>query len=216
MANAGYFWVQERPDQDDLMLYAGQVAAKIHLPKEAALTLGVAVYAFQDIQGHDVIDWQGRNGAYGNRTVDGRVSGDSTNRAWQSKFMPVVPFAKLDATVAGLPVSVFAQQVTNVDADDEDQGYAAGLSLGKARDPKSWEIGYSFAELEKDAVVGFLTDSDRWGGGTDGRSHRVYGKYQVLKNLQLGATYLTGERKISDSSKKTDYDRLQLDLAVKF
>ena len=216
MANAGYFWVQERPDQDDLMLYAGQVAAKIQLPMEAELTLGATVYAFQDIQGHDVIDWQKKNGTFGNSTVDGSVSGETTNKAWKTKFMPVVPFAKLDLHVVGQPVSLFVQQVTNVDADDEDQGYAAGLSLGKAREPKSWEIGYSIAELEKDAVVGFLTDSDRWGGGTDGRSHRVYGKYQVLKNLQLGATYLTGERKISDSSKKTDYDRLQVDVAVRF
>lgn len=216
MANAGSFWVQERSEGDDLMLHAGQLVAKIHLPKDAALTLGAAVYAFQDIQGHDVVDWQDKNGSYGNSTVDGRVSGNTTNKAWKTQFLPVASFAQLDLAVAGLPVSVFVQQVTNVDADEEDQGFSAGLSLGKAKDPKSWEIGYSYAELEKDAVVGFLTDSDRWGGGTDGQIHRMYGKYQVLKNLQVAATYMTGERKISDPAKTTDYDRLQIDLAVKF
>ncbi len=216
MVNAGSFWVQERSEDDDLMLYAGQLAAKINLPKDASLTLGAAAYAFQDIQGQDVVDWQDKNGSFGNSTIDGSVSGDTTNKAWTAKFLPVVPFAKLDLAVAGLPVSVFAQQVTNVDADEEDQGYSAGLSLGKAKDPKSWEIGYSFSELEKDAVVGFLTDSDRWGGGTDGQSHRIYGKYQVLKNLQVAATYLTGEKKISAPAKTSDYDRLQIDLAVKF
>jgi hypothetical protein len=216
MANAGSFWVQERSDTDDLRLYAGQLAAKINLPKEAAFTLGAAVYAFQDIQGQDVIDWLDKNGSYGNSTIDGSIGGDTTNKAWKTKFTPVVSFAKLDLNVAGLPVSLFAQQVTNVDADEEDQGYAAGLSLGKAKDPKSWELGYSYSELEKDAVVGFLTDSDRWGGGTDGNSHRIYGKYQVLKNLQVGATYLTGEKKISDPAKTSDYDRLMVDLAVRF
>ena len=216
VANVGSLWVQERADQDDLMLYAGQLAAEINLPMEAVFTLGAAVYAFQDAKGYDVVDWQGKNGSYGNSTVDGSVSGDRTNKAWKTKFVPVAAFAKLDLAVAGLPVSVFGQQVTNVEADDEDQGYAFGLSLGKAKDPGSWELGYSFAELEKDATVGFLTDSDRWGGGTDGRSHRVYGKYQLLKHLQLAATYLVGERKISDSAKKTDYDRLQVDVAVRF
>jgi hypothetical protein len=216
MVNAGSFWVQERSADDDLMLYAGQLAAKIHLPKEATLTLGAAVYAFQDIQGQDVIDWEDRNSSFGNSTVDGSVGGDTTNKAWKTEFLPVVPFAKLDLDVAGLPVALFVQQVTNVDADEEDQGFSAGLSLGKAKDPKSWEIGYSYAELEKDAVVGFLTDSDRWGGGTDGNSHRIYGKVQVLKNLQVAATYLTGEKKISDPAKTADYDRLQIDLAVKF
>jgi hypothetical protein len=216
MANAGSFWVQERSEGDDLMLYAGQLAAKINLPKDASLTLGAAVYAFQDIQGHDVVDWQDKNNSYGNSTVDGSVRGDTTNRAWMAEFTPVAAFAQLDAAVASLPVSVFVQQVTNVDADEEDQGFSAGLSLGKAKDLKSWEIGYSYAELEKDAVVGFLTDSDRWGGGTDGHSHRIYGKYQVLKNLQVAATYMAGERKISDPAKTSDYDRLQIDLAVKF
>lgn len=216
MAHAGYFWVQERSADDDLMLYAGQLAAKIHLPKAAALTLGVAVFAFRDIQGQDVVDWQEKNNAYGNSTVDGSINGDKTNRAWAVEFTPVAAFAQLDVAVAGLPVAIFVQQVANIDADEEDQGVAAGLSLGKAKEPKSWEIGYSYAELEKDAVVGFLTDSTRWGGGTDGHSHRIYGKYQVLKNLQVAATYVSGERRISDPAKTTGYDRLQIDFAVKF
>jgi hypothetical protein len=216
VANLGSFWVQERSADDDLMLHAGQLAAKIHLPRDAALTLGVAVFAFQDIQGLDVVDWQDKNNSYGNSTVEGRVGGDTTNKAWMAEFTPVAAFAQLDAAVAGLPISVFAQQVANVDADEEDQGFSAGLSLGKAKDPKSWEIGYSYAELEKDAVVGFLTDSDRWGGGTDGHSHRIYGKFQILKNLQVAATYMTGERMISDPAKASDYNRLQLDLTVKF
>lgn len=216
MANAGSLWVQERSAEDDLMLYAGQLAAKIQLPKEAALTVGATVYGFQDVQGTDVYDWEKKNNAYGNRTVAGTASGGTTNKAWASEFTPVALFAKLDFAVAGLPVTVFGQELSNVDADDEDRGHAAGLSLGKAKAPKSWELGYSYAELEPDATVGFLTDSDRWGGGTDGKGHRIYGKFQAMKNVQAGATYLVGERKTSDAAKTTDYDRLQIDLTVNF
>ena len=126
-------------------------------------------------------------------------------------------FAQLDLWVAGKPLSLFAQQLTNLEADEYEQGHQYGMSLGKAKNPKTWELGYSYAKLEKDATVGFLTDSDRWGGGTDGQGHKVYGKYQVLKNAQLGATwFFANEKKVADEAKTTDYDRLQIDLSVNF
>jgi hypothetical protein len=61
-----------------------------------------------------------------------------------------------------------------------------------------------------------FTDSDRWGGGTDGKGHKFYGKYQIMKNLQGGVTYFLDDKKISDPSKTTDYDRLQVDLVASF
>ena len=216
MANGGYLWVQERSAEDDLMLYAGQVAAKIQFIPEIALTAGAAGYAFQNVEGYDVLDWESKNNAYGNSTMNGTVSGGTTNKAWKMDYTPVVYFAQLDLWVLGKPLALFVQELSNVEADDLDKGHVYGLSLGKAKNPRTWEVGYSYAELEKDATLGMLTDSDRWGGGTDGKGHRVYGKYQIMKNVQAGATYLFGEKKISDASKTTDYDRLQVDLSVNF
>ena len=117
----------------------------------------------------------------------------------------------------GLPVSIYGQTVKNNDAStDFDSGYLYGISFGKAKNPKTFEVGYRFAELEKDAVLGCLTDSDRWGGGTDGKGHKVYGKYQIAKNFQVGLTYFMDEKKISDASKTTDYNRMQADLIYSF
>ena len=215
-ANGGHLWVQERSAEDDLMLHAGQVAAKFQFIPEIALTAGASVYAFQGVEGFDVLDWEGKNNAYGNSTEDGSVSGGATNKAWKMGYTPVACFAQLDLWVAGKPVALFVQELSNTDADALDQGHLYGLSLGKAKNRRTWEIGYSHAELEKDATLGMLTDSDRWGGGTDGKGHRVYGKYQLAKNLQVAATYLVGEKKISDAAKTTDYDRLQIDLSVNF
>lgn len=215
-ANGGYFWMQERSADDDLLLYAGQVAAKFQFVPEIALTAGAAAYAFQNVQGYDVLDWENKNNAYGNSTTAGTVVGGVTNKAWQEKFLPVVYFAQLDLWAFGKPIAVFAQELSNSDADDLDRGHLVGVSLGKAKNLRTWEVGYSYAELEKDATLGMLTDSDRWGGGTDGKGHRVYAKYQLQKNLQLAATYLAGEKCISDAAKKTDYDRLQLDVSVNF
>ena len=56
-------------------------------------------------------------------------------------------------------------------------------------------------------------DSDSWGGGTDGKGHRLSAKYQILKNWQAGVTYFINDKKIDDS---TEYKRLQIDLVAKF
>lgn len=216
-ANGGYFWAEERADTSDLMLYAGQAAAKLQFVPEAAVTFGATCYGFQNMAGFDVVDWEKKNNAYGNSTQDGTVTGTTTNKAWKMEYTPINCFAQLDLWVFGKPLAFYVQQLTNPEADAFDQGQSYGVALGKAKNFKTWELGYSFTKLEKDATAGFLTDSDRWGGGTDGQGHKVYGKYQLLKNAQLGATYFfANEKKISDAAKTTDYDRLQVDLSVNF
>jgi hypothetical protein len=215
-ANGGYLWVQERSDKDDLMLYAGQAAAKFQIMPEIAFTVGASYYAYQEMEGNDVIDWEAKNNAYGNSTVNGSVSGSTTNKAWSMDYTPVVYFAQLELWVAGKPVTVFAQELSNGEADQFDQGHLYGVTLGKAKNPKTWEVGYSYAEVEKDATVGMFTDSDRWGGGTDGKGHKLFGKYQIMKNLQAGVTYFQDDKKISDSASTKDYDRLQVDLVASF
>lgn len=215
--NAGYLWVQERDKTDDAMIYAGQAAVKFQFIPEVALTLGASYYGVQNVQGFDVIDWENKNNSYGNSTVNGTISGTTTNKAWASAFTPVVGFAALDFWVAGLPVTVYAQGLKNIDASTSfDQGQLYGVTLGKAKNPKTFEVGYSYAKLEKDATLGMFTDSDRWGGGTDGQGSKIYGKYQIMKNLQAGATFFVDDKKISDPAKTTDYNRFQFDIAASF
>jgi hypothetical protein len=218
IANGGYMWVQERSDKTDTMLYAGQAAFKFDFSPEVALTLGSSYYGYQDVQGSDVIDWEGKNNAYGNSTVAGTISGSTTNKAWANEYTPVVYFAQLDLFVGekALPFSIFGQELSNTDVDDFDQGHLYGVSIGKAKNPKTAEVGYSYAELEKDAVLGMSTDSDRWGGGTDGKGSKIYAKYQFAKGLQGAVTYFIDKKTISNSAKETDYDRLQVDLIASF
>jgi len=216
LVNGGFLWAQERADKSDLMLYAGQTALRFGLNPKITLTVGASYYGFQNMEGYDVVDWESKNNSYGNSTVKGSVHGGVTNKAWATEFTPVVYFAQVDFGIAGQPLSLYAQELVNVDADKYDAGHLYGMTFGKAKDPRSWEIGYSYVELEKDATVGMFTDSDRWGGGTDGKGHRLSAKYQIFKNLQAGITYFLDEKKISDPGKETDYDRLQIDLAASF
>ncbi len=214
LVTGGYIWIQERTDTDDTILLASQAAAKLQFTPEIAVTLGGSYYGYQYIQGYDVIDWEGKNNSYGNSTVDGTTSGSTANKAWASKFTPVTYFGQLDFWIGmiGVPISFYAQGLTNTGADNYDQGRMYGVSLGKSKNPRTWELGYSWAKLEKDATLGMFTDSDRWGGGTDGRGHKFYGKYQIMKGLQAGVTYFLDERKIADPESTKDYDRLQVDL----
>jgi hypothetical protein len=216
LGNAGYIWVKERSaENDDSMLYAGQGAVKIQFVPEVYLLAGASYYAYDNMEGYDVVDWENRNSAYGNSTMKGSVSGSTTNKAYKYEYTPIEYFAELNIW-AGIPISLFSQVVSNDEVDDLEAGYLYGVLVGKAKNKGTLEVGYAIAELEKDAVVGAFTDSDRWGGGTDGKSHKIHARYQITKNLQFGATYFMGEKTISDDSKTADYDRLQVDLVAAF
>ena len=219
-ANAGYIWVQERATGnspgDDSMLYAGQAGLKMNFIPEVALTVGASYYDFTHSTGNALIDYQTPASAYGNSTKS-TVSGSTTNKYYASDFKPVVYFAQLDVWVAGLPVSVFGQSLNNSDCSTSFKtGDLYGVTLGKAKNPYSWELGYSNEKLEADATPGLLTDADRWGGGTDGKGNKFYAKYQIMKNLQGVVTYYDDKKTISNPAKTVDYDRLQVDLVASF
>ena len=217
-SNLGYMWIQERSaDGDDSMLYVGQGFMKFQPMPEIALTLGGTYYGYQNIKGNDVLDWEAKNNSYGNSTTKGTVSGSTTNKAWSSEFKPIELFAAVDMFAWGFPVSIFGQTVKNNDASTKfDSGFQYGISFGKAKNAKTFEVGYAYQELEKDAVLGALTDSDRWGGGTDGKGSKVYGKYAVSKNMTVGLTYFMNDKTISDAKKTKDYSRMQADLIYSF
>ncbi len=94
---------------------------------------------------------------------------------------------------------------------------AGGASLGKAKNPKTWEVGYNYVKLEKDATLGMFTDDDRFNSnGTDSEGHRFYGKYQITKNLQACATFFLDKKNISDPAKEADVNHLCVDLMASF
>lgn len=216
LANAAYWWLQERSTgDDDTKMLGAQTALQFKPINELSITLGASYYGFSEVEGYNVLDWEAKNNSYGNSTKD-KVSGATTNKIYKYDYAPVELFAEVLAFVNGFPVTLYAQTVSNDEAKKDNTGFLVGVTAGKAKNEDTFEVGYSYAYLEKDAVLGALTDSDRWGGGTDGRGHKVHGKYQFTKNFQAGATYFLDERKISDSSKTTDYNRLQLDLVYAF
>ena len=59
---------------------------------------------------------------------------------------------------------------------DLDTAYSAGILYGKASDPRTWEIGYFYQKVEKDALYGQYIDSDWGAGNTDAKGSVVQGR----------------------------------------
>ncbi|MBO6557287.1 MAG: putative porin [Pseudomonadales bacterium] len=134
---------------------------------------------------------------------------------YTNDYEEVELFVEFKTTLAERPFSLFADVVQNQAADDLDTGWAAGVKLGKASKPRSWEFSYIYQDLEADAVFGLLADSDFGGGGTDARGHILKGAWAVNKKWKIGFTYFDNERNI-DLGREEDYSRFMLDTAFKF
>ncbi|MEW6683785.1 MAG: putative porin [Nitrospirota bacterium] len=212
-----------KPDTDQ-WLFGQQVGATASPVHDVKTTLAVAYYNAVNVQ-------------YPNGTLSQSVVQSGNSRC--DLGPPVTPtgcvanqlindYNVVDITamvgfkVLSLPVSVMADYVTNtadtVDstgADTEDSGYQAGLILGKASAPQTWEVAYFYKQLGTDATLADISDSDFGTGGTDRKGSIVWAAYNPNKALQVKVKYF--KTKIEDDqAAPNDINRLQADLSVKF
>ena len=89
----------------------------------------------------------------------------------------------MDVLIPGKNFSIFADYIKNDDSD-EDTGRAFGFKFGdkKVGDQHTWQLKFVNADLEADAFVDFLPDSDRLGGNTGVKSNEVVFKYAVANS----------------------------------
>jgi hypothetical protein len=121
----------------------------------------------------------------------------------------------------GVPVgeNELLAYIENVNNSEVTQGKTAtiyGLKYGQTNKPETCSIAFDFREVEKDAVVGILSESDVAGGGADIRSWRAVATYQLAENSNAQLTYLNGKRTISSATFSPDYQRVLLDFSFKF
>ena len=103
-------------------------------------------------------------GPQGNTTIAGRAAGCAV---LANDFNMVEALAQAELTSRNQPLQVWAQFIQNNEADDLDTGWLAGFNWGKAGNPQTWEFGYAYGVIEKDAQFGQFVDSDFGGGVTD-------------------------------------------------
>ena len=208
MANAYGFYLIENKAEGDTGLFGIQGAAKHKFEAfsdKAHVMGGVGYFDYVNIEGEEFI-------------LDGDPFGntaDPTGTMFAEDFELLNVFGELGIKVKEVPVTLFADYVTNTAADDEDTGWSVGFKIGKCKKPGSWDFRYLYKEVEQDAVFGTFTDSDFGGGGTDHEGHEFNLAYQLAKNWKLGGTLFLNDKDVKGGADE-DYTRVQLDAKFKF
>ncbi len=223
-----YYWLSEVSGAEstttsDPMLYGGQVGVKLPLGV-SSLTLAAHYY--------DLASGQYRSPFYvapGATLGTGNANGNTTcSIELCGVAAPTLAYdfnvanlsAQFDTTFGALPFQVWADYAQNMDPDELDTAWAAGVLLGKASNARTWELGAFYQALEKDSLFAQLIDSDFGGGVTDTEGWVLKAGYAPVRNWTLNATYFMNDRNVDAANSvgqtEVGYDRLQLDFNVKF
>ena len=234
-ANAFYFWLNEvtsaTTDRADANMVGGQVGIKYPISAKSTITAGVSYQKDGSVQGRAISTFFAGS-TNGNSTVT-VGTGPTASTLLRDEFSIAEAFAEYTHTLStstfgDLPLSVFGEYAQNSDAGEEangkklDKAYTAGISLGKASAPGTWEVAYMYEKLEKNALFGQWVDSDFGGGNTNTKGHVIKAGYAPFKNTTLNLTYFINKLNIdgavlnSANPPDRNYDRLQLDFNFKY
>ena len=198
---AGGYYVEERNGEADTSLWGLQAGATYKLPDKVYVTAGGGFFDYGNTR---------RKATLGSSTDGNKYTGGN----YDSDFDIVQAFCEVGCPVYGLPFKVFGDYLKNTVAkSSEDTGFLFGASIGKCKEPGSWQVGYNYRELDADAVIGALTEVTFGGGGSNVKGHTLGFGYQLAKNLQLAASYFIAERTRTST---THHDVVLVDLKFKF
>jgi hypothetical protein len=211
VGNVGYWWLDEiSGTTDDRVLVTAQAAIKTEIGDGAKLTVGGSVYAYDNMKGlAPLVDATDGFGNSITTTVDPATMASTST--YDNDYTIFEGFAQVKTSLGDQPLKIFGNYAVNDDASSEDTGFLVGVKVGKAKGAGTCEAKAVYRDVEADAVVGALTDSDFGGGGTGSDGVELGGKMGVSDNWTAGATVF-----LNDLGAGTDYTRVQLDLVAKF
>ena len=219
-ANAYGFWLSERSAASDATMLGGQLGMTGSIGS-ARLTGAIGYYDLGSVEGK--VTTTNATPCTANPVFFGGPQGNTTvlNGAGcpvlANDFNVIEGLVQADMTVGKYPLVLFAHYLQNQEAEDLDTAYNAGFALGKAGNPKTWELGYFYQVVEKDSQFGQFTDSDFGGGVTDTEGSVIRFGYAPARNWVLNGTYYLNQRFIdAPGATERDYDRYQIDLNYKF
>jgi hypothetical protein len=217
-------WLSESGSGADANVFSGQFGIRSKFGDQVGFTGAVGYYDVGAVQ-NEITLTSATPVCVANNTFFGGAQGNRTDlvngcRRLRDDYNMIEALAQVDFKVGKLPLAVFANYIRNQEAADNDTGVSYGLTLGKAGDPRSWELGYVYQDMDQNAQFAQFVDSDFGGGITFSKGSVVKAAYAPAKNWTLNATYLMNERILAaagaTSGSWRDYDRLQLDLNYRF
>ena len=209
--NTGLNWLESDSKVDDPIAMLGLQIGYAAEIKSSALTIGAGFYDFP-VKEREV--FRGDNDDFFGNSFLCTDSEALLGCTYNHDYEEIEVFAHLQTSLANQPTTFYADYVHNRGASDHNKGLEVGLIFGKASEPTSWQIGYSYRDLEADAVFGAVSDSDLGGGGTDVKGHVLKGKFAINRSWKLVLTYFDNKKEMSRKNQK--YDRFQIDTELKF
>lgn len=157
----------------DSFIYGGQVQAQFKMGSKASLGLYLAG---MDIDRADPIAVAIAGGSLKPSLSNSntyRYSSSGAVVGYANQFAYLDAIMKLDLDVhPRFPVGILFDFVNNMRGSRERSGYWAELTVGKQKEAKDVQFGYSFIRIEKDAVIGAWSESDLR-SSTNVRNHRL-------------------------------------------
>jgi hypothetical protein len=201
--NTGFFVLDEKSSEDDVLMYAVQPGVKVGFAENGHVKLAAAFYGFSNLDGNTLNFSAGSNTGFDTGLVFDYNSFAISAEVGMDKVSEPVPY-----------IAVFGEFIDNPDPDDDNTGYLGGLKFGakSIKEGGQWQATYMYRRLERDAWLDVFPDSDFLGGATNAQGHEAIVEVGLMKNVTLGFDYYHAEEIEGD----TDQDLFQADLVFKF
>lgn len=124
----------------------------------------------------------------------------------------------IDKLPGPIPVVVVFGEVIKSDADNNNVGWIAGLRFGHyVKKFGDWQLRYNYRNLQRDAWLDFLPDSDFYGGKTNAKGHNARFEFGLTKNVLFGLEYYYTEKiDYAPGATSEPENLLQVDLYARF
>jgi len=205
-ANAIGTWLESDSNKKAEFSYALQAGLNKRIADRVSLTAGIGYYN---------MGTKGKGSFFGDDDDFFGNSFDPLSNVYLHNYEELELFAEIGFELADRPASVFVDYVQNQDASDFDSGYSIGFRYGNAASKGDWQFAYFYRDLEADAALGLLVESDFAGGGTGARGHVLSGSYAIATGWNTKLSYFLNEKEV-DTANEHDADRIQVDLTFKY
>ena len=183
----------ERSANADSNMFGAQVGWRENFGDGGRYLVAAGYFDHGGVEGYNVVQTGAAGGFFGNSTTTSRAicrAPVATGTACLANDFDIFEvLGEVQFKVAGRPLLLFADYSQNGKADYDfastnptlnnpsglDTAYAAGFTYGRASTPGTWEVGYMYQKVEKDALFGQWIDSD-YAVGVDGRRRQRHSR----------------------------------------
>jgi len=205
--NLGQFSIQERiNDTQDAYLFTEQGGIEFKLPVESRFTGAMAYHDFSNIA---------QGGIGGVNTLATNTPGASFSifeitgalKTWISKIPLSIETTWLNNRAAPKTTVGGALAVP----EKQDTAFQAGVIVGKANKKNNWEAAYFYKEIEQDAAVSGITDSD-FPNTTNAKGHIAWVAYSLTDWIRVQIKHYNAKNKVvaagaaDGATQKTQFD----------